>query len=213
MLKYHDVEQNSDDWFQLRSGKLTSSKLACVMANYEKPFGEPARDYAVDLAIEQITGMPVPSSYSNSFMEAGHDLEIQARIEYEAQTFSHVDNGGFFGGVFIGCSPDGRVGENGIIEIKSVTKKARTHFERVRKGGIPSEHKWQCIGNLKWTGADWLDFISYCSWYPEGKQLFIVRLHREDCLDQFDMIDARVEAFRHLVNTMRVQIENGEYSK
>jgi hypothetical protein len=218
MLKYYDIQQNQPEWDGMRCGRMTGSNLATVMAKNPNPFGNPAKEYAIDIAIEQITGKSVPS-YSNAMMEAGHEKEIEARIMYEAQTFSHVDNGGFFAGDFVGCSPDGivlwdwdKTHPTGIIEIKSVTKKAATHYERVRKGGIPSEHKWQCFGNLLYTGAEWLDYISYCSWYPEGKQLYIVRLNREDCQEEFDQIIARVEAFRHLVNVTKNTILNSEYS-
>ena len=73
MFKFIDVNQNTDEWFQMRCGKLTSSKLGTIMANYGKAFGEPAKKYAVNIAIEQITGNPIASTFSNDHMQRGHD--------------------------------------------------------------------------------------------------------------------------------------------
>ena len=87
---------------------------------------------------------------------------------YENDTFYDVTNGGFFGSEFVGCSPDGLVDDCGVIEIKSVI--APIHFATVKRQSLDPAYRWQCIGNLKFTGRDWLDFVSYCSEFPEGKQ-------------------------------------------
>lgn len=205
MLKFHDIEQNSDEWFDMRGGRLTSSKLGVVMANYGKPFGEPAKKYAIDIAIEQITGKPIPSTFSNAHMERGHEEEPLALMAYEEQTFQDASNGGFYCDDFIGCSPDFNIYDEGLGEIKSAIPSV--HFDRVRKGGLPGAHKWQCIGNLKFTGRDWIDFISFCSAYPEGKQLFIHRVTKEQCTEEFKQINLRVSEFKALVDSSRKQIE------
>jgi len=80
MFEFHDVDQNTDEWFAMRAGLLTSSKLGTVMANYGKAFGDPAKKYAVNIAIEQITGQPIPSTFSNDHMERGHEQEPVARM-------------------------------------------------------------------------------------------------------------------------------------
>ena len=80
MFEFYDVEQNTDAWLQLRAGKLTSSNLGKVMANYGKAFGDPAKKLAVQIAIEQITGKPQESGYSNDHMDRGHEQEPIARI-------------------------------------------------------------------------------------------------------------------------------------
>ena len=131
MLEFIDVQQNTDDWFSLRAGKLTSSKLGVVMANYGKSFGEPAKKYAVNIAIEQITGEPIPSTYTNEHMQRGHEQEPLARMLYEEEYFCDVTNGGFFGSKFIGCSPDGLVSDSGLIEIKSVI--GSVHFANIKR--------------------------------------------------------------------------------
>ena len=174
MLKFHDVKQNTDEWYQLRAGKPTSSKLGTIMANYGKAFGEPAKKYAVDIAVEQLTGRPTPSVYSNKHMERGHEQEPVARMLYEEQKFCDVTNGGFWGDDYFGCSPDGIVGEKGCIEIKSVI--AHVHYANIKRNGVDPAYKWQCIGNLFFTGSDWIDFISYCEQFPDDRKLFTHRM-------------------------------------
>ena len=208
-FKFIDVNQNSDEWFAMRGGRLTSSNLGKIMANFGKAFGEPAKKYAYNIANEQITGEPIASDYSNSHMERGHEQEPIARVGYENQTFCDVTNGGFFESEFIGCSPDGLVGDSGVIEIKSVI--SNVHYLNVKRQKVDPAYRWQCIGNLKFTGRGWLDFISYCSTYPEGKQIFIHRIKKEDLVEEFKMIDERVAEFKLLVDECKQTILESRY--
>jgi len=208
---FHDIPQNEDEWFQMRAGRLTSSKLGTVMANLGKAFGEPAKKYAVDIAIEQITGNPVSSGYSNEHMERGTQQEPVARMLYEAETFSEVSNGGFFCSDFVGCSPDGCVGDKGAIEIKSVIPSV--HYANIKRQDIDPSYKWQCRGNLKFMGVEWLDFVSYCADFPEGKQLFVHRIYADNDLmkDYFNDIDLRIAQFKELVEDSKKLILESSY--
>lgn len=208
-MKFHDVDQNSDEWFELRGGRLTSSKLGTIMANFGKAFGEPAKKYAVNVAIEQITGEAISSTYSNEHMERGHEQEPIARAAYEDEFFCEVDNGGFFDLGFAGCSPDGLVGDTGLIEIKSVI--GSVHYANIKRQAVDPAYKWQCIGNLKFTGREWIDFISYSADFPEDKQLFVVRMHKKDLQQEFEMIDQRIEQFEALVNKTKETIQQSDY--
>lgn len=209
-FEFHDIEQNSDVWADLHCGRLTSSNLAKVMANYPKAFGEPAKKLAVDLAIEQITGRSgFTSGYSNEHMERGHEQEPLARAMYEADMFCTVTNGGFFCNDFLGCSPDGLVNHDGLVEFKSVI--ASTHHANVCRQSVDPAYRWQCLANLKFTGRDWLDFVSFCADYPEDKQLFVYRLWAEDHQAEFAHIDDRTSQFRQLVDERRHGILNSEY--
>lgn len=210
MFKFYDIEQNTDEWFALRGGLLTSSKLGVIMANYGKAFGEPAKKYAVNIAIEQITGKPISSNYSNEHMERGHEQEPVARMLYEDENFCDVSNGGFFGSDFIGCSPDGLVSNDGVIEIKSVI--SGIHYANVKRQTVDPAYKWQCIGNLKFTGRKWLDFISYCADYPEDKRLYVHRLLVDNLTEEFYQIDLRVSEFKKLVELSKKLILESEYS-
>jgi len=191
-------------------GRLTSSKLGVIMSNYGKDFGEPAKKYAVNIAIEQITGIAIPSDYSNAHMQRGHEQEPIARMMYEDDTFCDVSEGGFFMSDFVGCSPDGLVDEDGAIEIKSVI--ATTQYATVKRQSLDPTYKWQCVGNLKFTGRDWLDYVSYCSEFPEDKQLFVHRLNKESYQEEFKMIDSRIEEFKKLVIQTKEIVLNNQYS-
>ena len=210
MFEFHDVEQNTDEWFALRAGRLTSSKLGVIMANYGKAFGDPAKKYAVNIAIEQITGEPIPSTFTNAHMERGHEQEPVARMLYEDELFCEVSNGGFFGSDFVGCSPDGLVYEDGAIEIKSVI--GPVHYANIKRQNVDPAYKWQCIGNLKFTGRDWLDFVSYCAEFPTDKQLFIKRMNKADYVEEFAMIDTRIDEFKTLVSDSKKLILESNYS-
>lgn len=208
-MKHHKVEQNTDEWCQLRAGKITMSKLNVVMAKYPNAFGDPAKKYAIDLAVEQITEKPVKSSYSNAAMEHGHVLEPVAIAKYEQTTFSEVKPGGFFCDDKIGYSPDGLVND-GLLEVKSsITTHA--HFERVRKRAIDSVYRWQVIGGLWCTDKPWIDFVSYCEDFPKDKQLFIYRAYATDFAEEFKMIDQRVSQFLELIETTKRTILGARY--
>lgn len=209
-FKFIDVEQNTDEWFQLRAKKITSSKLGCIMANYPKTFGLPAKKYAVNIAIEQITGKAISSNYTNEHMQRGHEQEPIARMIYENENFCEVANGGFFDSEFIGCSPDGLVGNDGIIEIKSVI--SSVHFDNVKRGTFDPAYKWQLIGNLKFSNREWMDFVSYCEQFPIDKQLYKYQLKKNDYNNEFDMIDARIEDFLKVISSTKEIILNSDYS-
>lgn len=209
MSEFHDIEQNSDEWFTLRSGKLTSSNLGTIMANYGKAFGEPAKKLAVKIAVEQINGTHIESDYTNGHMDRGHEEEPIARMLYENETFSTVTNGGFYDAGFEGGSPDGLVGEDGLIEIKSAIPSM--HFARVKRQLIDPSYKWQCIGNLRLSRRDWIDFVSYCADFPEDRRLYIFRTLRESVQEEFKMLDLRVEEFKALVKATRFIIDDSKY--
>lgn len=207
-LSFYDVEQNSEEWFDMRAGIVTSSSLSKVMANYGKAFGEPAKRLAVDIATGRLTGKPSQSSYSNSSMDRGHEQEPIARAKYEDQTFCEITNGGFYSNGTVGCSPDGHVDDN-LIEIKSVL--GNIHYQNLCRQNVDPAYKWQCYGSLRFTGKEWLDFVSYSADFPEDKQLFIFRVYSETLSDEFSMIDERLEQFLELVDKTQDNINSLDY--
>lgn len=205
-----DVKQNEEEWELLRVGKITSSNLGIIMANYGKAFGEPAKKYAVEVALGQITGAPAGGGYSNEHMDRGHEDEPVARLLYEEQHFCDVTNGGFYDLGDYGCSPDGHVNPTGLVEIKSALP--HIHYERIRKQSCNSSlYRWQMIGNLKAAEKEWIDFISYCRSFPEDKRLYVIRHNAEDCANEFKMIDERLGQFRELIAEAKKTILNSDY--
>jgi hypothetical protein len=199
---FHDVIQNSEEWFNLRLGKPTTSKFGVFMANYGKSFGEPAIKYAFRLAKEQITGQREEEDYyTNKHMENGHTWEPVAKSSYEEKTFYVVENGGFcqHEKYNVGGSPDGLIGSfGGGIEIKSVID--YTQRKTIKRNSFDPSYKWQLLGNMWLCDLDWIDFISYGYTYTENKKLFIHRLKREDYLKEIEMITPRLEDFLKLID-------------
>ena len=199
---FHDVQQNTDEWLDLRAGKLTGSTCSKMMANFGKAFGEPAKKAAVTIAVEQVTGRRCTNdSFSNGQMIRGHAQEPLARMMYEDQHFVDVTNGGFFDCGQCGCSPDGLVVDDGLIEIKSVV--ASVHYNNIKRGGIDPAYQWQFYFNLLKTGRDWIDFVSYCADFPEETKLYVHRVNRDECSEQFDKIEERSEQFFRLVEEIK----------
>ena len=206
-----DIEQNTDEWLDLRVGRLGGGKggIDVVMANYGKAFGNPAHAKAVQIALGKIRKRSFESEYANAHMERGHEQEPVARRLYEETQFVEVTNGGYFTlGDDIGVSPDGRVDDDGIIEIKS--RIASIHYETVKLQRFPPGDKWQLAFNLKVSGREWIDYVEYCAEFPEGKKLFIQRLYAKDLKKEFDMIDIRLKEFFKLVSDKTAVIQNIE---
>lgn len=201
---WHDIEQGSDEWFDLRAGKVTGSSIGKIMANFGKAFGDPAKKLASVIAVEQITGKCSQESvYSNVHMERGNKEEPIARALYEQEFFTPVESGGFYDNGMTGCSPDGRP-KGGLIEIKSQI--VSVHYDCIRKGGFAPAYKWQYFFNLRESGRDWLDFVSYCSDFPVGKRLYVYRILPENLQKEMDMMKSRLEQFWTLVEKIKKDI-------
>jgi hypothetical protein len=191
-----DVQQNTENWFQLRVGKITSSNFSKIMANEDKAFGDPAKKYAQKVALEIVTQKrDGTDSFKNAYMDRGNDLEPVARELYEIETFCEVTNGGFNVNGKFGDSPDGNVGKKGCIEIKCVV--ANTHWERLKRGGFDTSYKWQIHGHI-WLGEkQWCDYVSYCPEMPESKRLYIYRVERDE--DMIARLETRLNDFCELI--------------
>jgi hypothetical protein len=210
MRKFHKVDQNSDKWFDLRATKYaTGSKAGTIMANYGKAFGEPAKKYAVEIAVQQITGKSLGGGFSNSHTERGHEQEPIARQLYEDENFCSVENGGFFEFGKLGDSPDGLVYDDGLVEIKCVIP--TVHYANVKRGQLDPAYKWQNYWHLYVTNREWVDFISYCSEFPRDKQLFTHRIYSENLSDEFKKIKSRTDQFIELVEETKKTILNSDY--
>ena len=127
-------------------------------------------------------------------MQWGTETEPQARMAYEAQTNNLVDEEGFIDHPSIanlGCSPDGLVGDSGLIEIKCPNSK--THIDTLLSGKAPSKYIPQMQTQMAVTGRKWCDFVSFDPRLPEDLQLFIVRVERDD--EYIANLEKEVSAF------------------
>jgi len=203
-MRHIDIEQNSEEWHLLRLGKVTSSNFGIFMANEDKKmFGDPAKRYALQIALERITQKKT-ESYSNEHMRRGQEQEPIARMLYEENNFVTVSNGGFFDCGLYGDSPDGLVNNDGLIEIKSVI--AATHYATMKRNSFDPAYMWQLIGHLDCSERDWVDFASYCAEFPEDKQLLVFRLHKNDYVEQINRLRNRRNEFLNLVDDIQAEI-------
>ena len=174
------LEQGTDEWKMARLGHVSASNLDAVMAKVKTGESKTRLDYKIRVATEQITNA-IQDSYSNQYMEWGIEQEPFARMAYEACTESFVEKTGFWKHPDIkwfGCSPDGLVGDDGLIEIKC--PKSTTHVKYLLDNKLPDDYYWQVHGQMLVTGRKWVDFISFDPRMPEHKQLFITRVNRDE---------------------------------
>ena len=203
-MQWHDVQQGTDEWQQLRCGKATASNFGTFMANDGKSFGDPAKRYALQIAIERIRGVKAEVGFTNDHTERGNEQEPIARAMYEYENFLTVTNGGFFDCGLHGDSPDGLIGNDGVIEIKSVI--ASTHYATLKRDTFDPAYRWQLAGHLDCTGREWVDFVSYCSEFPENKQLLIYRITRLDMINEITRLRERRAEFLVFVDDIMSEL-------
>ena len=197
-MRFHDVQQNSPEWDALRLGKATASNFACIMAHDGKAFGDPAKNYALRIALERITGRKAEYSFKNDDMARGQEQEPIARMLYEETYFAEVANGGFFDHGTYGDSPDGLIGSDGILEVKSVI--ASTHFATLRRKSFDPAYRWQLVGHIDCSEREWVAFGSYCADFPESQQLIVHVLNRSDCEKEIERLRQRRADFLGMVD-------------
>ena len=212
---WHDVEQTDEarcvccdrQWLDLRVGKVTGTSLSKIMAWADKDrFGDPAKAFAVEIAVVELGGRQTEYNYINDDMRRGTEQEPIARALYEQETFTVVTKGGFFDNGRTGCSPDGLC-DDGLIEIKSVLN--HVHYASFARKCYDPAYKWQVLFNLKESGRNWIDFVSFCSTFPAEKRLCVYRVFRKDVQKEFDLIDRRLDAFFKLVETIKAELKRG----
>lgn len=176
------MDQRSDDWFTARLGKVTASKIADVMATTKTGPSAGRKNYMAQLLTERLTGRKA-DSYSNAAMQWGTDTEPQARAMYELETGCDVVEVGFIDHPVIamsGASPDGLVGEDGLVEIKCPN--TATHIETLRGAAIDKKYVLQTQWQMACTGRQWCDFVSFDPRLPSAMQLYVARVERDATL-------------------------------
>jgi len=170
-----NCEQNTDEWIQARLGIPTASKFKEVQAKKGPRGGIPKgrQTYLRKLAGEVITGYPM-DSYTNSYMDKGHEREEEARELYAFLRGVEPVKVGFIKTETCGCSPDALVRDDGMWECKNA--EAHIQIERLENGVVPPEHVAQCQGQLMVAERAWVDFMSYSRGLPP----LIVRMERDE---------------------------------
>ncbi len=187
-------EQRSADWYAARAGKVTASSLYKVMAKVKTGESADRRNYRAQLIAERLTGQPQENGFSNAAMQWGTETEPQARAMYAFDTNATVQEVGFVDHptiVGFGASPDGLVGEYGLVEIKCPN--TATHLDTLRGAPIDRKYILQMHGQMLCTGRVWCDFASFDPRLPDEMQLHIYRMMLDR--DLADEIEAEVQTF------------------
>lgn len=176
-----NVEQESQDWMLARAGKFTASRASDLMAKTKSGPSASRGNLIALLAVERLTGQCV-ETYQNAAMQRGIETEAEARDAYSFAKGVAVMPVGFVPSDSLpntGCSPDGLVGDDGLVEIKCPASIAK-HLAALRSGEHAKEYRWQLQHQLLVTGRQWVDAASYDPRFPDGLQLAVVRVERDE---------------------------------
>ena len=176
------MEQRSEEWFAARVGSLGASKIADALARTKSGWGATRANVMAALIAERLTGIP-HDGYVNSIMLRGIEVEPEARSAYSFYNNCDVVEVGLVRHPVIvnsHASPDGLVGDDGLVEIKSPN--TSTHIEALLGASVPQKYKYQMQWQMACTGRAWCDFVSFDPRMPEELKIHICRIDRDDAL-------------------------------
>jgi hypothetical protein len=169
LIELPDLIQGTEEWLEQRRGIVTASVVGQLITpkTIKPAANDDSRALTALLVAERITGHTDPV-YVSADMMRGHEDEPRAIEKYEEHYGATVRTTGFLvrddWGFKIGYSPDGLVGDDGLIEVKS--PRAKTHLRTILSGEVPLYHMAQCQAGLLVSGRKWLDYLSYCGGMP-----------------------------------------------
>lgn len=178
---YRELQQGSDEWLAARCGLMTASEVKLILTEktLKVAANEKTRQHLYELAAQRITQYVEPSFIGDDMLRGQMD-EIEAVAKYSLEV-SKVELVGFMTndkwGFTLGYSPDGLVGDDGLVECKSRRQKyqVQTIVEHVATGSAstPSEYMLQLQTGLLVSERKWIDFISYSGGLP----MCVIRVH------------------------------------
>lgn len=176
------IVQGSQEWLQLRAGRVTASRVADVTARTKSGYGASRANYMAELIAERLTGAPSPS-FTNAAMQHGVEQEPHARAAYsflhdvDVEEIAFVDHPEI---AMSGASPDGLVGLDGLVEFKCPN--TATHLDTLLSETVPGKYITQMQWQMACTGRAWCDFASFDPRLPPSMQLFVKRVERDASL-------------------------------
>ncbi|KKK96938.1 hypothetical protein LCGC14_2657760 [marine sediment metagenome] len=179
MMDTVDLIQGTEEWLQARLGKATASRIADVMAKTKTGWGAGRKNYMAELVAERLTGAAA-ERFTNAAMKWGSDAEPHARAAYEFYRDAEVVEVGFVGHPTItmaGASPDGLVGDEGLMEIKCPN--TATHIDTLTGKNVEGKYVTQMQFQMACTGRIWCDWVSFDPRLPEDLRLFVKRVHAD----------------------------------
>lgn len=197
-LDIYTIEQTSPAWLHARLGIITASNFGKVISRGRGASpSKTKKSYMLQLVAETLTEK-VREKFPTYDMVRGILQEPDARAEYEFRYGIQVDRVGFaIKDGYVGCSPDGLVGPDGAIEIKSVIPEIQ--IETVIGNKLPTKHKPQVQGTMYVFDLNWVDFVSYSPLLDQNF-LFVIRVLRDD--KYIDMLREKIDKFHAELNEM-----------
>ena len=189
-IKYYpELEQGSDEWLQARCGILTASEMKLILTPTLKvTSNEKERTHLFELLSQRISQYvdPVFIGFNG---DRGHQEEVLAKIKYiehvaPIQDMGFITNDKY--GFTIGYSPDGLVGDDGLVECKSRVQKYQV--QTIAELEVPEEHVFQLQTGLIVSERKWIDYISYCG----GHLMCVLRVF-PDLVIQEAIINAAIK--------------------
>ena len=175
------MQQGSEEWKQARCGRVTASRVHDIVAvTRSGGYTSGRKNYLAELVCERLTGQPAPS-YQSAAMAYGTECEPEARFAYALAAGAEIEEVGFVPHPKIdaaGCSPDGLVGADGLVEIKCPN--SATHIESLLTGKLDPAYFDQMQFQMACTERQWCDFVSFDKRLPEPMQLHVQRIARDD---------------------------------
>ena len=194
------IPQNSDEWLKARLGKITASKVAEVLAMTRNGPSERRSKYMWQLVSERLTG-DFTRTYTNDAMLWGIENEPLAREFYEAMNDVSVEQVGLYVHPrfdFAAASPDGLVGDDGLLEIKCLT--SVNHFKAIYDNEPPKDYLPQVHWQMACTGRAWCDLTLFDPRVPLKMQLKVFRIERDDA--EVTRLEEAVEAFNQEIEAV-----------
>ena len=191
-MKIYNFEQRTDEWYNIRKGKMTASNAETIIAN-----GKGLETYIYNLMAEYYSSAE-KENYINADMQRGIDLEPEARLEFEFYTDLDVQEVGFIEyNEFIGVSPDGLIGDDGLIEIKCPNDSI--YFKLLLSNNIKPEYIAQMQMQMYVTDRQYCYFVSYNPNFE--KSLYIKKINRDE--EMIDKLKKGLERGTQLIKEIK----------
>lgn len=174
------MEQRSDEWYAARCGSLGASQLHMAIAKIKSGWGASRANIMAQIIAERMTGVP-QEGYINAAMQHGIDTEPMAREAYQIANWCEVEQVAIVYHPTIKgthCSPDGLVGDDGMVEFKCPN--TATHIDTLLSKSFDGKYLAQCQWQMACTGRKWVDLVSFDPRMPADLQMFVLRIHRDD---------------------------------
>ncbi len=201
-----DLKQGSAEWLRLRLGQVTASRMSDVLSKGRgKAPSKTAETYMMELIAERLTGEAKPF-FENDAMRWGTETEPQARSMYEVNNnFVSVDEVAFIEhSDFVGVSPDGLIGEDGMLEIKCPT--TITQIKRALTYDYSEDYKAQIQMQLWVAQREWCDFVSFDPRIDCDASFLQQRVYRDE--EFIDNMKVVTTSFVERMNEIYNQLNN-----